>query len=186
VNKRSEAIGITENVPAVFLPEKAGESLRKVSVDLLEIEEQKISSYWYHGEEGIDLFIWKDQKGNIIKQQLSYVGQIIEWNLLEGLKTGVIVEEELDGAAAKASEQIIFDDSPQKNAVSIAVAVLQHITCVDEAEKNLIVQNMTEQRSLKEMSLREVLERYEIESVNTRWYHRLRDRFILFLSKIIS
>ena len=47
---------------------------------------QNVGSHWYHSDQDADIYIWLDEVGNVIKQQVNFVGQVVEWNIVEVLK----------------------------------------------------------------------------------------------------
>lgn len=119
-----------------------GKSLREVAVDLIKTETEEFVSRWYHSNRDADLYTWVDQRNNIVKQQISFFGQVVEWNCVEGIKTGVVIESEMgpstrtpaeirSGAATQQvmnpSESILFDTKPQKQSVECAVSIIQNL-----------------------------------------------------------
>ena len=80
----------------LFDPVMAAQSFFQVSDEVLKTDKQDVMSRWYGGFEGVDFFTWSDQKGNFIKLQLNFCGQIFEWNIVHGIRTGfVAMDEEL-------------------------------------------------------------------------------------------
>ncbi len=69
-------------------------NLREVAVDVIETEGTSIVSRWFHAADDVDLLIWTDDEKTIIKYQVSLFGQVVEWNMFDGVKTGVIIEIE--------------------------------------------------------------------------------------------
>lgn len=131
-----------ETKPYYFDPARAGKSLKEVGVDYLQIESRNITSRWFHSNEDVDLFIWLDEFQQIIKQQVSFCGQIVEWNMLDGLKTGVIIEEEFgDSKKVESSEIIQFDKQLQNDAIQLAIQVVQGIDKIEENVRLLILTN---------------------------------------------
>lgn len=131
--------------PSYLEPAQAGRSLREVGVDFLNVENQRIKSRWFHSGQDVDLFVWTDSKDQVIKQQMSFCGQIVEWNILDGLKTGVIVEQEgplrEDADEPDSSEQIQFDREPQAQAIRMALLVIQNMTPLAPEEKQSLLLN---------------------------------------------
>lgn len=129
--------------PIYFEPSHAGKNLKEVGVDYLQVEDQNIISRWYHGAHDVDLFVWIDQQKNVIKQQISFCGQIVEWNILDGLKTGVVIEEELEATSEKpnSSEIIRFDHKPQNESIRMAVEVIKHIDAMDDVFRQSLLRN---------------------------------------------
>lgn len=132
--------------PLFFEPAQAGRSLKEVGVDYIQVENHNITSRWFHSAHDIDLFIWMDKNQKVIKQQISFCGQIVEWNMLDGLKTGVVIEEELGESNEKkvdSSEIIRFDQNPQKESIRMAVEVIRHIDTLEEVDRSLLLSNFS-------------------------------------------
>ena len=118
-----------------FNGKTVGRGLKEVAVDLIKTENEDLVSRWYHGTTGADLFTWADRRNNIIKQQLNFNGQVVEWNCLEGIKTGVVIEQDMENEPkndtkkksgkeeiqVKASETIKFDPKPQSDSIGLAL-----------------------------------------------------------------
>jgi hypothetical protein len=128
-----------------FEPAQAGRSLKEVGVDFLDIENQRITSRWFRSGMDVDLFIWLDAQNKVIKQQMSFCGQIVEWNILDGLKTGAVIEEESSETDSNgennSSEVIRFDQKPQAQAIRMALEVIQNMEPLNVEEKNDLLTN---------------------------------------------
>jgi hypothetical protein len=145
-----------------------GQNLKEVSVDFIETEKSDLTSRWFHGDPGTDLYAWVDSKNNIIKQQLSFVGQVVEWNCLDGIKTGVVIETDLENAqeshrepdeAKQMSEAVQFDREPQNSAVKLALEILNHSQIDDRLRKQLIG-NFQDPQHMQSMSPNEFMKRF--------------------------
>lgn len=136
---------LMSETPIYFEPAQAGKSLREVGVDFLDVENQKITSRWFRSGRDVDLFIWLDAQKKVIKQQMSFCGQIVEWNILDGLKTGVVIEEESldesDEGQKNSSEVIRFDQKPQPQAIRMALEVIQNMEPINQSEKDDLLLN---------------------------------------------
>src|SRR3954462_116810 len=106
-------------LPHLFDPMDLGRSLREVATDVIKAPRRDVISRWFHSAKDADLFIWMDLKRNVIKQQLSFYGQVVEWNVIEGVKTGHVVVEEHQGRD-QGSEFLNFDETPQMRAIDQA------------------------------------------------------------------
>jgi hypothetical protein len=126
--------------PRFFNPQELGKSLKEVATDFVANTHKNIISRWFHSAKDADLFIWLDSNQNIIKQQLSFYGQVVEWNVVEGVKTGLIVETEVQ-TKMNSSEVVRFDTKPQKGPVEQALALLDHITALKDGERQALVVN---------------------------------------------
>lgn len=125
--------------PQFFDAQKIGESLREVSSHLMKNDNSKLVGRWFQGKNDIDLFIWVDEKKQIVKQQLTFFGQVVEWNAIEGNKTGVVIDDERAGR--KRSEVIRFDKEAHPQPLGLAMEVIQHANVLTEKERKQIIAN---------------------------------------------
>ncbi|MBK9294148.1 MAG: hypothetical protein IPM57_06835 [Oligoflexia bacterium] len=135
-----------------------GKTLKEVAVDLIQTSSEKIVSKWYHSQLNVDLFTWVDRGENVIKQQLSFNGQVIEWNCLEGIKTGVVIEADIEGSK-ETSESIQFDTAPHESAVKLAIEILVYF----ETDKKLydqLLSNFKNPQNIKTLSPEEFVKRF--------------------------
>ena len=130
-----------KETPYYFEPKKVGEDLSEVALELLNVENYQVESRWFHSQFETDLFIWSDQKGVIIKQQLSFYGQVVEWNAFEGTRTGVILEDEVGASGIKPSEVVQFDASASDTTINMAIEIISNITKIKEPLKDKIITN---------------------------------------------
>ena len=108
-------------------PKILAKSTRKISTDFLKQNGLEIVSEWYHSPYGVDFFMWKNGNGEVIKFQLSVMGQVTEWSLNAPLQTGMILEEEAMAGgplAYEASEKIQYDLEPQSSTLIYAHQIL--------------------------------------------------------------
>jgi hypothetical protein len=140
-----------DETPILFNAEQIGKSLREVAVDVIETEGSTILSRWFHSKHDVELFLWTDGEQNVIKHQVTFYGQVVEWNVFEGVKTGVIVEQEnmfgnsSDGDESSdesVSETIQFDKVAEDAAVSRAIVLLSHVSELPEIERKRICDNL--------------------------------------------
>ncbi len=144
-----------DETPIVFDAEQIGKSLREVAVDVIETEGSTILSRWFHSKHDVELFLWIDGD-HVIKHQVTFYGQVVEWNVFEGVKTGVIVEQENvfgeDSAGSDAdaeenaeeniSETIQFDSVPESAAILRATSLLSHVSGLQDSERRRICDNL--------------------------------------------
>ncbi len=147
--------------PRFFNPSDLGQSLKEVSAEVMKAGEKNILSRWFHSAKEVDLFIWTDPDHNILKQQLSFFGQVVEWNVIEGLKTGLIVEEEAQGRPhASGTEIVRFDSKPQKTPVEQAIELLNHITALKERERQALLGNFNDPDAGTNLPAEEFIRRF--------------------------
>jgi hypothetical protein len=133
--------------PQFFDSAALGKSLREVAQEVLPKGQVNVVSRWFHGHKECDLFIWSDLDGNILKQQLSFFGQIIEWNVIEGLKTGLVIEEEGHNEQMGGSEIVRFDERPQMKPVEQAIELLNHMTALKDIERQHLLRNFADPKA---------------------------------------
>ena len=151
-----------------FDAEALGISVRQLAVDVVRGENMDFVSRWFRsGNSEVDLVVWADSEKRIIKHQLCFFGQIVDWTPFHGTRTGFVVEEEalaaLDsadspGAAPSSaeggssdetvSEEIRFDKNLQPTVVAQAIQLLTWVPELSEAERGTLVFNLRESPKL--------------------------------------
>jgi hypothetical protein len=172
VTNKKDSKHSDSKIPPFFNAQKIGGSLREVDVSLIQAETESVVSRWFHGPHEADLFIWTDERNNVIKQQVSFCGQIVEWNVLDGIRTGMVIERELEDASMNASEIIQFDGAPIESSIRLALDLIKHVNSLDEKTKGELVDQLTRRPSFATLAPDEILRRYG-SSRDTVW-HRLR------------
>ena len=148
-----------EVFPRYFSAEDLGQSLREVASEMIKTSRRDVLSRWFHSAKDADLFIWSDLKHNIIKQQLSFYGQVVEWNVIEGVKTGHVVVEEGRGLT-RGSEFLNFDQSPQIQAIEQAVLLLRHVPELKNSERDQLAANFRCLKASQNMPAEELVQRF--------------------------
>ncbi len=170
--------------PHFFDPHRIGQNLKEVSSDLLRVESRDLVGRWFHAQDEIDLFIWSDEKKKIVKQQLTFYGQVVEWNVIEGTKTGVIIEDESppnsSGQPVKAAETIRFDERAHPQPIGLAMAVIRHTGALSEDERKQIVANYFRGQKRSSLNPSEFLELY------AQWNEPEPGRLARFARRIIK
>jgi hypothetical protein len=134
--------------PVVFDAEALGASFRELGVDVVDGEQTTFMSRWFHSRQDADLFIWVDGDKRIIKHQMCLFGQVIEWNPLDGTRTGVIIEEEIAALGEEPAEVIRFDPKAEEAAVHQAMTVLSHLNELSHQDRDLLIHNLRESPKL--------------------------------------
>lgn len=142
--------------PKLFDPESLGASFEEFAVDIVKGEsELEFVSRWFRAStQEADLVIWSDSAKRIIKQQLCFFGQVVEWNPINGTRTGVVIEQEVvtdetDDDAGEDSvsglvETIRFDSRAQSTAVDSAIRLLSSISVLSESDRSSLVYQLRE------------------------------------------
>ena len=145
-----------------FDPKEIGLSLHEVAQEVLRLDHADVISQWFHSNKDADLFIWKDKRGHIIKQQLMFYGTVVEWNIIEGVRTGYLLEEESSQGIDK-SPLIRYENTPQKQSLEQGTVVLQHIVGLKSAEKKSLIINYIQSPVFDSYSSDEITERFGLE-----------------------
>lgn len=168
-----------------FSSRTIGRTLKEVAIDLIQTEHDDVISRWFHSQSETDLYTWVDKRKNILKQQLSFYGQIVEWNCVEGLKTGVIIESDLEvamgentapvsrqqtgkgaQAEAKPSETIQFDQKPQPRTIALAIDILRNMEDADPHFKLQLVTNFEAPQNMHSMPSEAFIEKFGLNLKN--------------------
>lgn len=152
--QNNSKISPVQNPPIYLDPAKIGPTLIEVGVDYQEIESREVQTRWFRGQASeTDVFVWMNKDLKIIKQQISFMGLVAEWNILDGVRTGLMMESELSSEVLEengltpdttASEAIQFDKSTQKRTLNIAVSIIKNMTCLEKDLKALILKNFNQ------------------------------------------
>lgn len=94
-----------------------------VSFDTLELENQSVRSHWYRHDDGLDFYYFQKDDGRLIKLHISVLGQVIEWNPLDGTRTGLLVEHEQGG---EVFESIHYDSRANHASLEQGVVVIEN------------------------------------------------------------
>jgi hypothetical protein len=125
------------------------QSFREIAVDVVRGETTEFLSRWYQSAKGdADLSIWWDGEKRVVKQQLCLYGQVVEWNPIYGTRTGLVIEQELGSSSEESSEIVHYDERMQKTAIEQAIALLNQIGALSEADRSLLVYNFRESPKL--------------------------------------
>ena len=119
----------------IYNPKQIGKKFEQVSSDYIETSMHKIVLTW-HRSSYTDLYIWVDQNtGRVVRQQLSCLGLIAEWNKIQGTKTGFIVEKTLrHGDEVKIATEIVYDKTAIASAIQPAIEILKFSHSIPEKE----------------------------------------------------
>ena len=132
----------------IFDAEALGASFQHLAIDVVRGERTDFTSRWFRARNGdADLVIWTDGEKRIIKHQLCFFGQVVEWTPIHGTRTGFVIEEELIGGAASSdspevAEHIRFDQQIQGCVVVQAVSLLSHVPQLSDSDRSAMIFNL--------------------------------------------
>lgn len=107
-----------------------------VSFDTLQMERQSVQSHWFRHEEGLDIYYFQKEDGRLLKLHISCFGQVIEWNPLDGTRTGLLIEEEQNG---EVFETVQYDARANRESVDQSVVILQNASAIDHKIRSELV-----------------------------------------------
>ena len=130
---------INYSTPLYLDLKKNAANMKRVSEDIVKTASMEVCASWYRSGEHLDVVIWRDSKGRHIKHQVNIFGQVSEWNPLDGLKTGLIVEmewgtDQLSKDQKFAQEILHFDFEPQCEALQQTLEVIENMTVLSPAD----------------------------------------------------
>lgn len=170
--------------PSLFNAQEIAKSLKEVAVDIIQTEHHEVVSRWFHSNKDADLFIWLDESMRIIKQQITFCGQVVEWNAVEGVRTGFVFEDETKPQSS-ASEIIRFDGAPIKAAIQQATEILNGMNQLEQTERQTLVENFLSPTNLRLLSYGEFYQRLS-RPKKSRQPHYFFANLRRFLKKLFS
>ncbi len=177
---------VKEEIPIFFNAKEIAFGFKKMTVDVIKTTSQEVTGVWFHSDCDAELYLFKDKNTNIIKQQLIFCGQLVEWNIVEGVRTGALFEEEFD-QGAQFQEDYVMDKKPIKVAVEQAQDIISFIDQSLVLEKDEILSNYVDAPQLSHMNPKEVLKKYsgteESITVFQRMSKRVRHLFKRLMKK---
>ncbi len=143
-------------------PCKVGAALVEVGVDFQKIDSREIQTRWFRDAlSETDVFVWVGQNKKILKQQVSMMGLIAEWNIMDGVKTGMIMESEISAKDLQesgltpddtASEVIRFDEKVQPRTLGIAISIIENSKTIEPVLIDYMLKNFRQHSLLGKMS----------------------------------
>lgn len=116
--------------------ETLAKSLKLASIDVIKTSNMDIESHWFRSQGPADLYFWK-VKDKIVKHQLSFYNQVVEWNEFDGVKTGY-VNDDIEGGKA---EVICFDQEINPEVVAQAIEFLGRLQQLDQKITEQLIQH---------------------------------------------
>ena len=103
------------------------QKVRFVSFDVIQYQDKEIKSHWYK-HDSIDLYYFQRGDGGIVKLHICIMGQILEWNPFDGVRTGLVIEEERAGGVF---EIIQYDSRASYNAQAQSLLILSNAFLIE-------------------------------------------------------
>ena len=138
-------------------PEQMAQKLKEMSFDVIETESQNVYSRWYQSEDQLDVYLWFHEKENLIKQQVCFFGQLAEWNIVDGLKTGIVMEKEDPFEANKFKSFAKYDGVADKSVIHEAKKLVGFSTI---SRKQEMLDNYTTGVNMDKMKARDIVKKF--------------------------
>lgn len=103
------------------------QNMNFVSFDILQVEQYSVKSHWYRHEQGLDIYYFQKDDGRLVKLHIAFFGQVIEWNPLDGTRTGLLMEEEI---GSEVIETVHFDSRTNKESLAQSLVILENASCL--------------------------------------------------------
>ena len=136
-------------------------------MEVIQAEDHDLEGHWYHSARDLDLYIWKDESHTIIKQQLSFSGLIAEWNIVEGVKTGTLSDDEAPSKVS-GSSTIEYHKKPERFVLDQARQICENIEDLSTADKKQCNFNWGSQQLLSVESFSDFLKNYAKSLISSK------------------
>ncbi|MEZ4871106.1 MAG: hypothetical protein R2827_02445 [Bdellovibrionales bacterium] len=144
-----------------------GRSMEEIAYDIVSTERNSVITRWYGFQHEVNLYIWEDSRHNVIKQHLNIFGQVVEWNIIDGVKTGCVCDEGSDFEDRSFStsdeiklEKVLFDQKPIAAAIQQAQGLLLAMEVFEDPYKMGLINNFLKSPRADQMNPREFLRIY--------------------------
>jgi len=122
----------------IYSPEAMIKGFARVSSDIVKTPSTELVVKWYRASY-VDLQIWIDKnQDKVIRQQFSFLGLIVEWNHIQGIKTGYVLDKP-EGSSESKGLEVIYDKVFEPKSVAQAIEVLSLANTLPE--KGEIIKN---------------------------------------------
>ena len=109
--------------------------IHEVAVDSVKTSTGLLMSRWYQAGQVASLNLWTTPDGKVVRQKLELLGQLVIWDKENGLRTGLLVDDERIG------ERAHYDPTPNLWALKWAYEIITMTEGVPEPFKKQILKN---------------------------------------------
>lgn len=111
------------------------QKVRFVSFDVIQFQDKEMRSHWYK-HESLDLYYFEKINHDLVKIHVNIFGQIVEWNAYDGVRTGVLIEEDRSG---ETFEVLQYDARPNSNAIQQSLLVLENAFQIESKAREKMI-----------------------------------------------
>jgi len=124
----------------VAVIEQIAESLRRVAGNE-EYDAQGVRTLWHRGQMQSELLTWEHRDGRIVKQELSFLGLVVEYRDNAALRTGHVPELEAQSVGGgQAGHAVELDEQPNGQTLEHASHLLKSASTRDHCLQHLLGQ----------------------------------------------
>ncbi len=106
-----------------------------ISFDVVQFQDKEMRSHWYQYE-SLDLYYFEKTNLDLVKIHINVFGQVVEWNGLDGVRTGVLIEEEKEG---QVFEVLQYDSRPNEKAIAQCLLVLENAFQIEPKQREKMI-----------------------------------------------
>lgn len=108
---------------------------QEVAVDSVKTSSGMLLSRWYQAGQIASLNLWTTPDGVVVRQKLELLGQLVIWDKDNGIRTGLLVDNEVSGETAE------FDPGINMYSLKWAHEIVTLAEAIPESFKKQIIKN---------------------------------------------
>lgn len=109
--------------------------MQEVAVDSVKTSSGMLLSRWYQAGQVASLNLWTTPEGKVIRQKLEILGQLVIWDKDGGVKTGLLIEEDIGGERAQ------YDNNINMYSLMWAFEIIEKSEAIPESFKRQMIKN---------------------------------------------
>jgi hypothetical protein len=110
---------------SILDPIVIGKKLREIDPRFVAPDEDGNQARWFQSANACDLFVWHSSEGDLIGAQLFFMGQVVDWSLEHGVRTGMVSASSARSPKYAASELFDLDTPPSPEVMYVARRILK-------------------------------------------------------------
>lgn len=133
--------------------EQLAHLLTEVSSDLLKTEKSEVTSRWFRAGDDLELFAWLNHDHELIRLQVVVFDQVVEWDLIAGLRTGFVEDPPPMLRAQKPSTLIVYDRQINAPTVTLVQKIILDSAKIEDRLRSKILQTIDRPIKIENVSL---------------------------------
>ncbi len=127
MNERSQSLSALKSM---------AKKIHFISFDVVRFQDKEMRSHWYQYE-SLDLYYFEKTDKEMVKIHINVFGQVVEWNGYDGVRTGVLIEEEKE---EQIFEVLQYDSRPNSSAIAQCLLVLENAFQIDQTQRQQMIE----------------------------------------------